>query len=84
MQENLVKIQLVMPEGSELPEGLDLLHSSITGRVRQLVLRGSAEEASAKLAACGPLFLDILPLTLEEIFIYELEGADHEVHSIIL
>ncbi len=84
MQENTVKIQLALPEGKALPAGLDVLHSSQTGRLHQLILRGSAEELTAKLAACEPFFMDVLPLSLEEIFIYELGGEDHEIKSILL
>ena len=84
LQENMVKIQLALPEGTELPGDLQILHESRTGRLRQLILRGRSEELSAKLQAAGPLFLDLLPLSLEEIFIYELGGAEHEVKNIVL
>ena len=84
LQENMVKIQLVLPDGTELPGDLELLHEGRTGRLRQLILRGSAEDLSAKLADCEPLFMDVLPLTLEEIFIYELGGMEHEVKSLII
>ena len=84
LQENLVKIQLALPEGTELPGDIQILHESRTGRLRQLILRGRSEELSAKLQAVGPLFLDLLPLSLEEIFIYELGGAEHEVKNIVL
>ena len=84
LQDNLVKIQLALPEGAELPADLEILHESRTGRLRQLILRGRSEELSAKLQAVGPLFLDLLPLSLEEIFIYELGGAEHEVKNIVL
>jgi len=84
LQENMVKIQTVLPEEKQLPEGLELLYESRTGRLRQMILRGKAEELSARLAECEPLFLDVLPLTLEEIFIYELGGMEHEVRSIVL
>ena len=84
MQENTVKIQLALPDGASLPEGLDILHETKTGRLRQLILRGRAEDVSAKLAACHPFFLDVLPLSLEEIFIYELGGEDHEIKNILL
>ena len=83
LQENMVKIQLVLPDGTELPGDLELLHEGRTGRLHQLILRGSAEELSARLSACEPLFMDVLPLTLEEIFIYELGGMEHEVKSLI-
>ena len=84
MQENTVKIQLALPEERALPEGLSILHESRTGRLRQLILRGTREERTAKLAACEPFFLDVLPLSLEEIFIYELGGAEHEINNILL
>ena len=84
LQENTVKIQLALPEGRELPADLELLHCAETGRLRTLILRGQAEELTAKLAACEPFFMDVLPLSLEEIFIYELGGEDHEIKRILL
>ena len=84
LQDNLVKVQLALPEGGELPVGLEILHESSSGRLRQLIIRGRAEDVSAKLAAAKPLFVDTLPLSLEEIFIYELGGVDHEVKDILL
>ena len=84
LQENTVKIQLALPDGVELPEGLDILHETRTGRLRQLILRGNGEELTARLSACNPFFLDALPLSLEEIFIYELGGEDHAIKNILL
>lgn len=84
LQDNMVKAQLVLPEGAVLPPELALVHESRTGQVRTLILRGRAEAVSALLAAAEPLFYDILPLTLEEIFIYELGGEDYAVKDILL
>ena len=84
LQDNIVKIQLAFAEDTPLPEDLTILHRSETGRLQQLILRGKADELQAKLALCNPLFLDVLPLSLEEIFIYELGGVEHEVKDIIL
>jgi len=84
LQENIVKIQLAFADGGKLPEGLEILHQSATGRLQQLILRGNAEEITAKLTAANPLFLDLVPLSLEEIFIYELGGADNEVKDIVV
>ena len=84
LQDNIVKVQLALPEGKELPADLELVHESRTGRLRQLIIRGKEEELSAKLMAADPLFMDLLPLSLEEIFIYELGGAEHEIKDIIL
>ena len=84
MQENTVKIQLALPDDAALPEGLDILHETRTGRLRQLILRGNGDELTARLSACNPFFLDALPLSLEEIFIYELGGEDHAIKNILL
>ena len=84
LQDNIVKVQLALPEGKELPQDLELVHEGRTGRLRQLIIRGNEEELSAKLMAAEPLFMDLLPLSLEEIFIYELGGAEHEIKDIIL
>ena len=80
MQGNTVKLQMV----GDVPEGLEILHQSSTGRLQTLVVRGNAREVEARVAASEPMFYDILPLSLEEIFIYELGGVNHEINSIIL
>ena len=84
LQDNMVKVQLVLPEGAALPQGLNILHESRVGQVRTLILRGRTEEISAAVAAAGPLFYDLLPLTLEEIFIYELGGEHYAVRDVLL
>ena len=84
LQENIVKIQLALPDGEVLPEGLDILHSASTGRLQSLIMHGNRDELIAKLNTANPLFIDVVPLTLEEIFIYELGGADYEVKDIVL
>ena len=80
MQGNTVKLQMV----GEVPEGLDILHESSSGRLKTLVVRGTAQEVTEKAAAAKPAYFDVLPLSLEEIFIYELGGANYEVKNIVL
>ena len=85
LQDNMVKLQVVFQDGvTEVPEDLPVLHVSKTGRIHTLIMRMNAEEATAKLAAYSPLLVDAVPLTLEEIFIYELGGADYAVKDIVL
>ncbi len=84
LQENIVKIQLALPDGESLPQGLDILHKSNTGRLQSLIMHGTQEDLTEKLQSAHPLFIDAVPLTLEEIFIYELGGADYEVKDIVL
>ena len=80
MQGNTVKLQMV----GDAPEGLEILHTSSSGRLNTLVVRGTPQEVQAKVDACNPTYFDILPLSLEEIFIYELGGVNYEVKNILL
>ena len=80
MQGNTVKLQLV----GDAPENLEILHESQSGRLRTLVVRGTAEEITGKVQPMKPAYFDVLPLSLEEIFIYELGGVDYAVKDIVL
>ena len=80
MQGNTVKLQLV----GEAPDGLEILHEAASGRLKTLVVRGTSEEVTAKVQAVNPAYFDVLPLSLEEIFIYEMGGVDYEVKNIVL
>ena len=84
LQENICKVQLALPDERPLPAGLQLVHETVSGRLRTLILRGDPDETLQKLQECEPLFLDAVPLSLEEIFIYELGGADYAVKDILL
>ena len=86
LQDYTVKLQLAF-EGAELPElpqEIKVLHHAQTGRVHTLICRGSAEELEQQLAALHPIFIDAVPLSLEEIFIYELGGEDYAIRDIVL
>lgn len=85
LQDNMVKLQVVFPDGMEdVPAELPVLHASKLGRVHTLIMRMNAQEATERLMAYSPLLVDAVPLTLEEIFIYELGGADYAVKDIVL
>ena len=80
MQGGTHKLQMV----GEAPESLEILHKSHSGRLNTYIVRGNAAEISAKVAKSKPVYYDVLPLSLEEIFIYELGGVNYEVKNIIL
>ena len=85
LQDNMVKMQVVFQDGvNEVPADLPVLHASKIGRVHTLIMRMNAQEATERLMAYNPLLADAVPLTLEEIFIYELGGADYAVKDIVL
>ena len=84
LQANIVKVLVALPDGTELPEGLDILHQSSQGHLYTLIVHGDAAEVTNRLSTAQPQYLDVVPLTLEEIFIYELGGADYAVKDILL
>ena len=85
LQDNMVKLQVVFPDGvAEVPPELPVLHASKIGRIHTLIMRMSADEATALVQQYSPLLVDAVPLTLEEIFIYELGGVNYEVKDIVL
>ena len=80
MQGNTVKLQIV----GDTPAGLEVLHETESGRLRTLIVRGTAEAVTAVAEAADLSYFDVLPLSLEEIFIYELGGVNYEVKNIVL
>ena len=86
LQGNVVKMQVVFQEKEipQLPEDMKVLHSTCVGRIHTLIVRGTADEVTNRLAVYNPILMDAIPLTLEEIFIYELGGEDYAVKDIVL
>ena len=80
MQGETNKLQIV----GETPKDLEVLHESTSGRLKTLIVRGAPYEISTKAAAVKPAYFDVLPLSLEEIFIYELGGVHYAVKDILL
>ena len=85
LQDNTVKLQVAFG-GDEpaMPAGLNVLHHEKIGRVHTYIVRGNQNDILAQVSALQPILLEAIPLTLEEIFIYELGGADYAVHDIVL
>jgi ABC-2 type transport system ATP-binding protein len=73
------KYQIAYKEPPEraLFDGLDILHYEQEGRVVRLVVRGEAEEVTARLKESEPVLLDVLPVSFEELFLYELESRGY-------
>jgi ABC-2 type transport system ATP-binding protein len=86
LQDNIVKLQVAFSqeEPPRLPKDLNILHTTQIGRVYTIILRGDPSEIKTRMAAYSPLLLEALPLSLEEIFIYELGGEDYGVRDIVL
>ena len=90
LKTDIHKVQVAFEPGHpglENTPGLTILHRESRGTVELLVIRASESELTAKIKAQNPLIYDYLPLTLEEIFIYEnnrggiLPPADNVSHN---
>lgn len=83
---NIHKIQLAYQNGfpKELDEAIEILHREEYGSVSMIIVKGNTEDIKTKIKYTNPLICDILPLTLEEVFIYELGGLGYEFQNIIL
>lgn len=66
---------------ADFPE-LDILHVQQTGSVVNLIVRGDSEQAAAQISRNGAFFCDVMPLSLEEIFIYEMEVRGYDFDGI--
>ena len=86
LQDNTVKLQVAFRDEEEptLPAELRILHRSHVGRVYTYIIRGNVEHVCRRMQICDPLLMEAIPLTLEEIFIYEMGGADYAVRDIVL
>ncbi|MGN0426794.1 MAG: ABC transporter ATP-binding protein [Agathobacter sp.] len=86
LQGNISKIQVACQIGMpKLPPQFQVLHMSNIGRVYTLIVKGNPKEAANAIVTEGSYrsIVDVLPLTLEEIFIYEMGGENYEVKDIL-
>lgn len=85
LQDGISKVQMAF-EGDvpDITGRFEVMNHSVLGRVHTMIVKGDQRELSDYLETFHPLVLDLLPLTLEEIFIYELGGEDYEVKDIIM
>lgn len=80
---NFHKVQVAY--NGEIPESvserLEIVNSTKFGSVNLLIVKGDAEEIKEIIKASNPLIFDMLSLTLEEVFIYEMGGLGYEIKS---
>ncbi len=86
MKSDIHKLQLAY--AGDIPEKIldseSILHQTQSGSVIQYIVRGDRNTIINKVRGTNPVILDILPLTLEEIFIYELGDKGYEINNIII
>ena len=84
LKSDVHKVQVAFREPKENAyEDLNVLHFEKRGSVDLLIVRDKREKVEEVINRCDPAVFDILPLSLEEIFIYELGGVSDEIDGII-
>ena len=85
LREGLHRIQLVLKEGMRIRDltGIDIIKKENRGKVYTLTVRGDETEIRRVIESYEPVFYEVIPLSLEEIFISETEVAGYELKSLI-
>lgn len=81
---NIHKIQTAFPEAytAEDFSGLQIMHFEKNQSIYYMIIKGDEDEIRKQLAPKNPLILDVIPLSLEEIFIYEMEVLGYDYNKI--
>ncbi len=85
LKTKLFKVQLAFSEErtSEDFEGLDVLSFQKNGKVINLIIRGDREQAQRQLEGMQPVLMEVLPLSLEEVFTYEMDTLGYKFEEIM-
>ncbi|WP_108670727.1 ABC transporter ATP-binding protein [Peribacillus acanthi] len=85
LKSDVHKIQVAFKEEPEqVFESLKVLHQERRGSVILCVVRGKEEEIEKHFRTLHPVLFDMLPLTLEEIFIYEMGEAGYAIDNLLV
>ena len=85
MKMNIHKIHCVLPAGLDRTnlQDLDIMTTEQRGSLLTLTVRGQKEEIQARMQSYHPVFFEMIPLSLEEIFISETEVAGYDIKKLI-
>ena len=80
VHDNYHKYQVVFPENFDksLLDKLNPLNITGQDRIFSVILKGSKQGTDQKINDLNPLIIETVPISLEEIFIYELEESNHD------
>lgn len=86
MKLSLHKIQCVFKQDTDVEQifqGLEVLKTEQRGSLYTITIRGTEEEITGRIKHAEPIFSEILPLSLEEIFISETEVVGYDIKKLI-
>ncbi len=86
LKTSLFKVQVAFKEefGRQIFDGIEVVSFTKQGSVAIAIVRGDRETVRQKLMAQEPLLVEMLPLTLEEVFIHEMEALGYSFDNAIL
>lgn len=85
LKTSLFKIQVAFRQeyGREKFDGINILSYDQNGTVASMIIRGDQEDVKARITVMDPLLLDILPLSLEEVFIFEMQAIGYTADELL-
>lgn len=86
LKTSLFKVQIAFDNdyAKEIFNGIEMLIYSKKGSVSNFIVRGEKDETVARLKALNPVLLDVLPLSLEEVFVYEMEALGYAFNDVLM
>lgn len=86
LKTSLFKIQVAFDEEYDESkfEGIELINFSKKGRVASFIVRGEKDAVVARLEEMNPLLIDVLHLSLEEVFVYEMEALGYAFKDVLM
>lgn len=85
LKTNMYKVQISLKKDFTVEDfsSLDVLSFKKVGSIATLIIKGNMDDSKNKLKQLKPIILDFLPLTLEEVFIYEMEALGYEFNKMV-
>lgn len=85
LKTSLFKIQIAFsePYEKEIFSDIEMLHYSRHGSVANMIVRGDKQLTIARLKSMNPILMDVLPLSLEEVFTYEMEALGYSFENVV-
>ena len=83
LKTSLFKVQVAFAEEFDRTRftGMEILSFVKQGSVANMIIRGDSAKAKSAIGVQNPLILEILPLTLEEVFLYEMEALGYSFEA---
>ena len=85
LKENFVKVQVAFQKdcNTAFLDEFDVISKNVRSSITELVMRGNKDEITQKLESKNPVLIDVMDLTLEDIFIYEMEDMGYDFSKLL-